>query len=116
MRDVYYAVQLEKDGAIINCQTPKEVYNLLIKKKLISVLRYNDKKTGRAYTKAAANQDLTVAEQEQTPVFIKTVLSDEGAFVKDEAFWIENYMFDEFYNPERLPYIEATIKRNDENY
>lgn len=114
MNKNYFTVKLDTDSNLVTCDTSKEVYDLLKKKKLISVLRYNDSKTGRAYAKAAASQDLTVEEQEQTPVFIKTVLSDEGAFVKDEAFWIENYMLDEFYNPERLPYIEAMIRHNDE--
>lgn len=114
MNKNFFTVKLDTDSNLVICDTVNDVYDLLKKKKLISVLRYNDNKTGRAYAKAAASQDLTVEEQEQTPVFIKLIFSGEGMFVKDEAFWIENYMLGEFYNPEQLPYIEEMIRPNGE--
>lgn len=115
MNKRYYTIQLDTDGPVVTCETLEEVYDLLKKKKVVSVLRYNDNKSGAAYTKAAAEQDLTIKEQEQTPVYIKTVLSDEGTFVKDEVFWMENYMLDEFYVPERMPFIDTIIKDNGTN-
>lgn len=115
MERLYYAVQIDFDEKVVYCKTLQETYALLKKHKMISVLRYNDNKTGAAYAKAATEQDLTIEEQEQTPVCIKTVLSDEGTFVKDEAFWIENYMLDEFYVPERMPFIETITKDNSSN-
>ena len=110
MDKFYYTVQFEQNGSIVNCETPQDVFNLLKNKKIITVSRYNDVKTGAEYTKVAAVQELAIEEQKQRPFYIKTILSDDGVFVPNEAFWIENYMFDEFYNPDRMPYIEKMIK------
>lgn len=115
MKKQYYTVQIDFDEKAICCETLPEVYALLKKHKLISVLRYNDNKTGAAYTKAAAEQGLTITEQEQTPIYIKTVLPGEGTFVKDEAFWMENYMLGEFYVPEQMPFIDTIIEHNGED-
>ena len=115
MSNLYYTIQLDGDVPVVILETLEDVYDFLKKKKVISVLRYNDNKTGSAYAKAAKEQSLTTTEQEQTPVYIKTVLSDEGTFVEDEAFWIENYMLDEFYVPERMPFIDTIIKHNGED-
>ena len=115
MKKQYYAVQIDFDEKVVCCENLQEVYALLKKHKLISVLRYNDNKTGAAYAKVATEQDLTIEEQGQTPVCIKTVLSDEGTFVKDEVFWIENYMLDEFYVPERMPFIDTIVRHNGTN-
>lgn len=115
MNKYYYTIQLDPDAPVVIRETLEEVYDCLKKKKAISVLRYNDNKTGASYMKAAAEQDLTIEEQEQAPVCIKSVLSNEGTFVKDETFWIENYMLDEFYVPERMPFIDKIIKHNSTN-
>lgn len=114
MSDFYYTIQFEKDGGVISCQTPKDVFDLLKKKKLLSVLRYNDTKTGAEFAKHASFQDLTTEEQEQRPVCIKTTLSEEAVFVPTEEFWVENYMLDEFYNPDKMPYIVKMIKSDSE--
>jgi len=115
MSKCYYTIQLEPDAPAVIRDTLIEVYDFLKKKKIISVLRYNDSKTGAAYTKAAIEQDLTIEEQEQVPICIKTVLSDEEDFVCSEAYWIENCMLDEFYNPERMPFVDTIIKDNSTN-
>ena len=41
------------------------------------------------------------------PLYIETSVSTEGIFVESEAFWVENYLTGEFYNPEKRPYIEV---------
>lgn len=115
MSKYYYTIQLEMDAPVVFRETLEEVFTFLKKKKAVSVLRYNDNKTGAAYTKAATRQGLTLAEQAQAPTCIKTVLSTEGTFVKDELFWIENYMLDEFYTPDRMPYVDTLIKHNGED-
>ena len=46
----------------------------------------------------------------KTPLYIETSVSSEGAFVESEAFWIENYLSGEFYNPEKRPHIEACLQ------
>lgn len=43
------------------------------------------------------------------PLYMETTVSAEGVFVESETFWIENYMLDEFYNPEKRPYIEKYL-------
>ena len=43
----------------------------------------------------------------RTPLYIETSVSTEGTFVESEAFWVENYLTGEFYNPEKRPYIEV---------
>lgn len=43
----------------------------------------------------------------KTPLYIETSVSPEGVFVESESFWIENYMLDEFSNPEKRPYVET---------
>ena len=115
MNKHYYTIQLDVDTPVIIRETLEEVFTFLKKQKVFSVLRYNDSKTGAAYTKAATEQNLTIEEQEQSPVCVKTVLSDEATFVKDEAFWLKNYMLDEFYIPDRFPFIEKFINHNDTN-
>lgn len=115
MNDFYYAVQFEPGGETVAYDTVEQIFDLFKKKKIISILRYNDVKTGAAYSKEATAQDLSIEEQTQKPVFVITVLSDEGVFVESESFWIENYMLDEFYNPERMPYIEKVINHNNED-
>lgn len=115
MSDYYYVVQLEPDSPPATFYSPEEVFTFLKNTGVITILQHNDKKTGTAYAKEAAAQDLTAEEQAESPVFAITALSDEGVFVKSEAFWIENYMFDEFYNPERMPYIEKVIGHNNEH-
>ena len=109
MEKYNYTVRLDPGIALVVCQTPKDVYNLLKKKKIVTVACRDDKKTKNAYLKAAIVQDLSEKAQKSVPVFIRSVLSDEGTFVESEEFWIENYMFDEFYNPEILPYVEKII-------
>ena len=114
MSKYYYTIQLDIDTPIFVCETLEEVFAFLKRKNVVSVLRYNDNKTCVAYTKAATRQGLTLAEQAQAPICIKTILSNEGTFVKDEGFWIENYMLDEFYSPDRMPFIDTLIKHNGE--
>lgn len=114
MGDFNYSVQLEHGASAVILETSQQVFELLKKKKLITLFRHNDKKTGAAYAKEAATQGLTAVEQEKLPVFAITVLSDEGVFTESEEFWIENYMFDEFYNPDRMPYIEKIIRCSNE--
>lgn len=114
MSNFYYTVQLDVDESPVVCKTPEEVFNLLKKKNLISVLRYNDSKTTGAYVKQATKQELDPAEFQEVPVCVVTALSDVGVFVESEDFWIENYMFDEFYNPERMPYVEKLIRHENE--
>lgn len=111
MGKYYYTVQFEIDGGIITCETPQDVYDCLKSKKQISILKHNDSKTGKAFSKAAVREGLTESEQIRKPLFISTALSDEGVFVESEEFWVENYMFGEFYNPDQMPYIEKCIKR-----
>lgn len=115
MSNFYYAVQLEHGEPTIYLDTEIQVFDLLKKNKFVTVLRYNDKKTGTAYAKEAALQELTEEEQAAAPIFAITTLSNEGVFVESEELWISNYMFDEFYNPERMPYIEKIIKHSDES-
>lgn len=114
MSDFYYAVQLEHGEQAVCLDTEKQVFDLLKKKKLVTILRYNDIKTGTAYAKKAAALELTPEEQAGLPIFVTTVLSDEGIFVENEEFWVSNHMIDEFYNPERMPYIEKIIKHSNE--
>ena len=109
MEKYNYTVQFVPDEDLVVCKTPEDVYKLLKKKKLVSVALRNDNKTKDIYYKAATDQELSEKAQESVPVFIKSVLSEEGTFVESEAFWIENYMFDEFYNPDLMPYIEKII-------
>lgn len=109
MSEYCYVVQLEPGEPSVTFSSPGEVFTFLKKKRFITILQYNDKKTGEAYAKEAAAHELTAEEQVKTPIFAITALSDEGVFVESETFWIENYMFDEFYNPERMPYIEKVI-------
>lgn len=115
MNDFNYSVQLDYDSDAVFLETPEQVFELLKKQKLVTILRYNDKKTGSAYAKEAAAQELTVDEQVALPVFAVTVLSEEGVFVESETFWVENYMFDEFYNPDRMPYIEKVLQNSNED-
>lgn len=115
MNKHYYTIQLDTDVPVVIRETLEEVYDFLKKKKVISILRYNDSKTGAAYTKAAAEQGLTFEEQMQVPICINTVLSDEDDFVCSEAYWADNCMLDEFYNPERMPYIDTIIKHSGED-
>ena len=115
MSKYYYTIQLDMDTPVVVCSTLEEVFTFLKKKKIVSVLRYNDSKTGAAYVRAATRQGLSLTEMVQAPTYIKTVLSDDGVFVKDELFWIENYMLDEFYTPDRMPYIDTIIKHNGED-
>lgn len=104
-----YTVQMEQCGNVVSCASPEEVFTLLKNEELIAVFRYNDDETGAVYREAADERQLSIAEREARPVLVTTVLSDEGIFVESEAFWIENYMTDEFYNPERMPYVEKVI-------
>ena len=113
MNNSYYTIQFDKDGVLVSCETTREVYALLKNKKLISISRYNDSRTGANYEKNAVMQNLSIAERARNPLFIKTILSIEGIFVPNEDFWIENYMLDEFYNPDKMPYIEKIIKNDD---
>ena len=115
MSNAYYSVQLEHGEPAVCLESEKQVFDLLKKKKFVTVLRYNDKKTGAAYAKKARAQELTPVEQLKLPVFVASALSAEGVFVESEEFWIENYMIDEFYNPERMPYIEKMIKHSNDS-
>lgn len=112
MSNFYYNVQFERDGPIASYSTLNEVYELLKMKGYIFVFRHNDQKTGNKYTKAAAEQLLSTSEQQRLPIYVLPSTSDEGTFVQSEAFWIENYMEDEFYNPDRMPHIEKMIAKN----
>ena len=109
----YYIVHADQDGPATTHQSLEEVFAFLKNTGFISVFRYNDKKTGSAYANLAAEYCLSSVEQEQRPVFVTTAVSDEGVFVESEAFWIENYMIDEFYNPERTPHIEALVSESE---
>lgn len=114
MNNFYYVVRLDCDSNAVTLETPQEVFELLKKKKLVTIARYSDQKTGSTYAKEAAIFDLAVAEQEELPVCVKTALTKEAVFVESEEFWVENYMFDTFYNPEWIPSIEKRCRCGNE--
>ena len=110
MSSFYYIVHLEEGCTTATLHSPEETFTFLKNAGFVSILRYNDKKTGTAYAKMADEHCLSAAKRQLWPVFIMSAVSDEGVFVESEAFWTENYMLDEFYNPERMPHIEALIE------
>lgn len=110
MKSFYYIVHREHGGPSVTFRSREEVFAFLKNAGLVSVFRYNDDKTGRMFAKAADEHCLSVEEQERRPVFITTVLDGDGAFVESEAFWTENYLLDEFYNPDLRPYIERVSR------
>ena len=102
-----FIVHCEPGEPAISFPALNEVFNFLMKEGFITVFRHGDADTGKLFEKAAEEHCLSEQEQLARPLFISTALSDEGAFVESEAFWIQNYMLDEFYNPDRTPFIEA---------
>ena len=109
MKDYYFSVQNEPDEPIITMESVEEIYSLLLSKGLISVLRYNDSITGEAYLRMADQEGFSAADRVRFPIFIYPGNPEDGVFVQSEEVWIENYMLGEFYNPERMPYIEKMI-------
>lgn len=90
--------------------TLDETFNFLKKEGFITALHHNDADTGKLFKQTAEEYCLSEQEQLARPLYITASLSDEGVFVENEAFWIKNYMLDEFYNPERMPFIEAVYQ------
>lgn len=107
MAGTYYSVQLDYDSGIITLNSLEGVFELLKEKQCIAVYRCNDPITGKQYAELADKLSFSAEQQEAFPVCVTTVLSEEGYFVESEEFWIENYMVDEFYYPDRMPYIES---------
>ena len=48
-------------------------------------------------------------DPEEKPFYIETSVSEEGVFVQSVEAWIDDDMVDEFYNPEKRPYIEVFL-------
>lgn len=109
MSRIYYSVQFDFNSSPVICDNLKKVFDLLLKEELISICRYNDHFTGKEYAKFAAQHNLIIPEQKQKPFFILSSMSEDGTFVNGVDFWIENYLEEEFYNPEQMPYVEKII-------
>ena len=111
MNSACFVVHLEQGSKTY--QHLEDVYTFLKTEGFISIFRYNDNETGKAFAETADEYCVSAEEREQLPVFVLPAVSDEGTFVKSEVFWIENYLLDEFYNPERMPYIEVLASENE---
>lgn len=109
MNHFNYLVHLEPDGPVFVYQTPQEVFSLLKKEGYVSILRYNDRKTGAAYAEKAKEYGLSTAKQESLPVFVDSGVAGEDCFTESEDYWAENNMLDLFYYPDRMPYIEKIM-------
>lgn len=102
----YYIVHLEEGSPSVSVGSLSEIFALLKEMGFVTIFRYNDKETGAAFNEVAEEYCVPKAERERRPVFVLPATSDDGAFVESEEFWIENYLLEEFYNPELLPYVE----------
>ena len=88
---------------------PAKLYNTL--KEVFDVLKEN----GHIYISSqTVNKEKYIKAAEYYggsslayPLYIETSLSEEGVFCDSIEFWIENYMIDEFYYPDKMPYIEV---------
>ena len=109
MSSFYYIVHIDEDRPAVTFKSLREVFSLIKSEGLISIYQHNNKTTDHAYAKAADKACLSAKEREQRPILITTALDEDGVFVESEDFWIENYMIDEFYNPDTFPYIEKLL-------
>lgn len=97
-----YQLKLDFDQPAKLYDTLKEVFDVLKENGhiFISSKAFNEEK----YMKAA---EYYGGSSLAYLLYIETSLSEEGVFCDSIEFWIENYMIDEFYYPDKMPYIEV---------
>lgn len=106
MNNFIYRIRLDFElfDQYIDYYSLKDVFDLLKSKGHIHVLKF-DENTAELLEKA---EELAV-NIDKNHVYIETSTSLEGIFCKSIDFWIENSLIDEFYYPDKRPYIEVLI-------
>lgn len=97
-----YELQLDFEESIQTFTDLKPLFIELKRTGHIFIYNPSDDK----YKEAAADHCIDATK---ASLYIETTVSAEGVFVEGEAFWIENYLLDEFSNPEKRPYIEKYL-------
>ena len=104
MNNSIYRIRLDFElfDQYIDYYSLKDVFDLLKSKGHIRVLK-SDENTDEFLEKAEE-----LAENiDKNHVYIEVSTSLEGVFCESIDFWIENYLIDEFYCPDKRPYIEV---------
>lgn len=79
----------------------------------LSLLATELKQSGHVFVYSASDEKYKemaegcCIDPAKTPLYIESSVLPEGVFVESESFWIENYMLDEFSNPEKRPCVET---------
>lgn len=97
-----YELQLDFEEPIQTFVDLKPLFKALKRTGHISIYNISDDK----YKEAAAEHCIDATK---ASLYIETTVSTEGVFVESEAFWIDNYLLDEFSNPEKRPFVETYL-------
>ena len=97
-----YELQLDFEEPIQTFMDLKPLFKEVKRTGHIFIYNTSDDK----YKEMAAGCCINPAKE---TLYIETSVSIEGVFVESETFWIENYLLDEFSNPEKRPYIEKYL-------